>query len=77
MARFVNGSVEKQEPENYPIANSMQHKHGDIVKCPSCGAIGCLDCSPDGGLSFANGIWEEQGEWFCVECCYNPTSTQD
>jgi hypothetical protein len=72
LTRLIKGFVKEQESESYPIADSTQHRHGEIVRCPSCGAVGCLDSSPDGGLSFENGIWEEEGEWFCVECCRDP-----
>jgi hypothetical protein len=61
--------------QNYPIASS-EHKHGDIVKCPNCGAIGRLDCSPNEELEFENGIWEYDKEWFCIECCVDKNESE-
>ncbi len=58
-----------QRIQSYPIADIKLHAHGQIVKCPSCKSIGCLDLSVDGGLVFENAIWIDDNNWFCVECC--------
>ena len=46
------------------------HKHGDEVRCPTCGAPGRLDTAENRIAEFKNSVWwnSHEGSWECGEC---------